>query len=528
MRMVHMRTRSLLQSILISLLFLCHCLPVEAAWNAPVKTADGMLQGTPGKNPAITAFLGVPYAAPPVGSLRWRAPQEVASWTGVRKADKFGSICVQNPLKPGSFYQIEFYEHYEPMSEDCLFLNLWTGAASPNEKRPVMVWIHGGGFVEGSGSLPSFNGEALAAKGVVIVTINYRLGVFGFLAHPELSKESPSQTSGNYGLLDQLQALRWVKQNIRQFGGDPDNVTIFGQSAGASSVIDLCASPLARGYFRRAIVQSGGFGRGGDRKTQEDAGVSFAKRAGVDSIAALRAKPAEEIQRIAIPAADGKSANVSRFGPYVDGYFLPTAPLDVFRAGRQNTHSLLVGSLANEGTTLVPAPVTEAEWKSRVQARYGSRSEAYFQLYPVHSDQEAWQAAIEAVRDYMASTALEIASDQKHLATYIYYFDRRPPGRDSERYGAYHSAELVYVFNNLNSVKRPWTETDRKLADIVSSYWVNFATAGDCNGARLPHWPAFGATPERDLELGAQVKPATLPPTGRLDALAKNGLLSMF
>ncbi len=219
---------------------------------------------------------------------------------------------------------------------------------------------------------------------------------------------------------------------------------------------------------------------------------------------------------------------MSRFGPYVDGYFLTTAPLEVFRAGNENTHSLLTGSLANEGTTLVPTPVTEAELKSRIEARYGDRSEEYFKIYPVHSDPEAWQASIDAVRDNMASTALEIARDESKHPTYVYYFDRRPPGRDSERYGAYHSAELVYVFNNLDSVKRSWTETDRKLADMMSSYWVNFATNGDPNGAGLPHWPAFGATPDRGLELGTQVKPATLPPTERLDALKKNGFGSMF
>jgi len=521
-----MRKRWLAVSL--ALAFGAHSVPASAAWNQPVKTASGLLQGVPGKDASVTAFLGVPYAAPPIGNLRWRGPQAVAAWGGVRKADKYGNVCMQNALKPGSFYQVEFYEKPEPVSEDCLYLNVWTAASSAQEERPVMFWIHGGGYVEGSGSLPSFNGENLARKGVVVVTINYRLGVFGFLAHPELSKESPYHTSGNYGMLDQLQALRWVKQNIRQFGGDPDNVTIFGQSAGASSVINLCASPLAKGYFRRAIVQSGGFGRGGDRKTQEEAGVAFARRVGVDSIAALRAKPAEEIQRIAIPPPDGKSANVSHFGPYVDGYFLTAPPLEVFQAGAENTHSLMAGSLANEGTTLVPSPVTEAELKERIESRYGARSEEYFKIYPVHSDREAWQAAIDAVSDFMAFTALEIARVDKQQPVFVYYFDRRPPGRDSERYGAYHSAELVYVFNNLDFVQRPWTESDRKLADTMSSYWVNFAKTGDPNSAGLPHWPAFGSTPERGLELGTYVKPATLPPTERLDALKDNGFISMF
>src|ERR1700678_3589098 len=312
--------------LILSLSFAAHSVPASAVLNEPVKVDGGMLRRTPGKDPSVTAFRGVPYAAPPIGNLRWRGPQASRSWTGVRHADKFGDVCMQNALKPGSFYQVEFYESPEPMSEDCLYLNLWTAASSTAEKRPVMVWLHGGGFVEGSGSLPSFNGESLAKKGVVLVTINYRLGVFGFLAHPELTKESPFHASGNYGMPDQLAAPKWVKANIRQFGGDPDNVTIFGQSAGAGSVIDLCASPLAKGYFRRAIVQSGGFMPAEDLKAAEQTGVSFAKKMGVASLSELRSKPAAEIQRIAIPPPSGAGANISRFWPIVDGYFLTAPP----------------------------------------------------------------------------------------------------------------------------------------------------------------------------------------------------------
>jgi para-nitrobenzyl esterase len=500
----------------------------SAALHKPVQTAKGALQGAPGKDPAVTVFRGVPYAAPPIGNLRWKSPQPVHSWAGIRRAESFGNICVQNPLKPGSFYQVEFYESPEPMSEDCLYLNVWTAASSASEKRPVMVWLHGGGFVEGSGSLPSFNGEHLASKGVVLVTINYRLGVFGFLAHPELTAEDPHHSSGNYGMLDQLEALKWVKANIQNFGGNPENVTIFGQSAGASSVLNLCASALARGYFRRAIVQSGGFMPAADLKSAEETGVNFSKRMGVASVAELRSKPAAELQRIAIPPPNGSGANVSRFWPIVDGYFLTTAPREVFRAGEENTHSLLAGSNANEGTTFIPPTLTEKQWRSQIKTRYGARAEEYFKLYPASSDHEAWEQATNAVRDLMARTALDVARFEKGQKTFIYYFDRRPPGHDSDHYGAYHSAELVYVFDNLDSVKRPWTETDRRLADAMSSYWVNFAKAGDPNHAGLPYWPAFGATPARGLGLGAQVKPATMPPTERLDTLTKDGFDAMF
>ena len=247
------------------------------------------------------------------------------------------------------------------------------------------------------------------------------------------------------------------------------------------------------------------------------------EKLGVDSIAGLRAKPAAEIQRIGVPPPNGTGANLSQIPPICRWLFSDRLPRTMFSwQVRENTHSLLSGSNANEGTTLMPATVTEAQLKSRIESRYGSRSEEYFKLYPVHSDQEAWEASTTAVRDYMAGSALEIARvGEAAKSTYVYYFDRHPPGHDSDHYGAYHSAELVYVFNNLDSVKRPWTETDRRLADTMSSYWVNFARTGDPNGAGLPHWPAFGVTSDRGIELGAEVKPGTLPPTERLDALKK-------
>jgi para-nitrobenzyl esterase len=516
------------RSIAAGLLLLATAIPAGAALQQPIATVSGELLGTPGTSPGVTVFRGVPYAAPPVGDLRWRAPQPVPVWTGIRQANKFGNACMQNALKPGSFYQVEFYESPEPMSEDCLYLNLWTAAARASEKRPVMVWLHGGGFVEGSGSLPSFDGEALAHKGVVVVTINYRLGVFGFLAHPELSRESPYHASGNYGMLDQLEALKWVKANIAKFGGDPENVTIFGQSAGASSVLNLCASPLAAGYFRHAIVQSGGFMGGGDLSAAEANGLRFARQVGANTIAELRSKTAADIQRLAIPPPDGKGANVSQFRPMIDGYFLSTPPREVFRAGKENTHSLLVGSNANEGTTFIPAGLTEQQFRSQIATRYGARAEEYFKLYPVHSDAEAWEAATTALRDYMAGTALEVGELEKGHKTYLYYFDRRPPGHDSEHYGAFHSAELVYVFNNLGSVRRPWIQSDHQLADAMSSYWVNFAKTGDPNGAGLPNWPAFGATADRGIELGTLIQPQSIPPAERLETLRKDGFNSMF
>lgn len=512
--------RRVLMAVLLSSLF---SLPIFGSVNAPVQVSGGMVKGIPGSDPSVTAFRGIPYAAPPVGNLRWKAPQPVVGWKGVRIADKFGNVCMQNPTIPGSFYQIEFYAKPEPMSEDCLYLNVWTAAASSAEKRPVMVWIHGGGYVEGSGSLPSFNGEALAKKGVVLVTLNYRLGVFGFLAHPELTRESGHNASGNYGMLDQLEVLKWVRANIKQFGGDPGNVTIFGQSAGAWSVVNLCASPLAKGYFARAIVQSGGLANSGTLKEAENIGVDFVKQVGVASIEELRKVPAPTLQKIGVPPPNGTGADVSKFWPILDGYFLTKGQRDVFAAGEENTHSIMTGSTANEGTTFIPASQTAAERREKIEKLMGTRSAEYFKFYPMNSDEEAWESSAIAARDLMAGAALQIGQFQSSQQgkTYIYYFDRRPPGRESEKYGAYHSSELVYVFNELDAVHRPWTEIDRKLADMMSSYWVNFARTGDPNGEGLPLWPAFGTTPERGIELGDTVKPGTFPPTERLKALEK-------
>jgi len=515
---------------LVVLLFTITCLPALGALKAPVKVSGGLIQGAPAADPSITAFRGIPYAAPPLGDQRWKAPQPVVGWKGVRIADKFGNVCMQNPTIPGSFYQIEFYAKPEPMSEDCLYLNVWTAAVSSAETRPVMVWIHGGGYVEGSGSLPSFNGEALARKGVVIVTINYRLGVFGFLAHPELTKESGHNASGNYGMLDQLAVLKWVRANIKQFGGAPDNVTVFGQSAGAGSVVNLCASPLAKGYFARAIVQSGGLANSGTLEEAENIGVDFVKQVGVASIEELRKVPAHTLQKIGVPPPNGTGDNMSKFWPILDGYFLTKGQRDVFAAGEENTHSIMTGSTANEGTTVIPASQTAAERREKIEKLMGTRSAEYFKFYPMNSDEEAWESSAVAVRDLMAGGALQIGQFQSRQQekTYIYYFDRRPPGRENDKYGAYHSSELVYVFNELDSVKRPWTEIDRKLADAMSSYWVNFARTGNPNGKGLPEWPAFGTTTDRGIDFGDSIKLGTMPPTDRLKVLEKENFGYIF
>jgi para-nitrobenzyl esterase len=483
--------------------------PTAAGIQEPARTGNGLLSGIAGADPAIRVFKGIPYAAPPVGDLRWRPPQPAVHWDGVRRADRFSSACMQAPQVKGSFYQVEFYPVDEPTSEDCLFLNIWTAAKSAGEKRPVLVWIHGGALREGSGSLPSFDGEALAAKGVVLVTINYRMGVFGFFAHPELTRESGHGASGNYGMMDQVAALRWVQKNISAFGGNPDNVTVNGQSAGSRSISCLMASPLAKGLFHRAIGQSGGeLGAMRKRPDAEAAGVAFAELQGAASIAQLRAKPAEVLLK-----AGGSS------GVIVDGFFLPDDPYTVFSQGRQQDVPVLLGSTADEHAGQLEM-LKPGDFRADAAKRYGALAGAYLQLYPAGSEEEAQLSQRATSRDLLAATMRRWA--RMHTATgkskaYMYYFDRAAPGRDSARRGAFHSAELVYHFNNLRAVDRPWEAADRKLADQMSSYWVNFAAAGNPNGQGLPPWPAYDSHSDITLRLGVSIEPRTRPDGARLD-----------
>ena len=339
----------------------------------------------------VWSYLGIPYAAPPIGELRWRPPQPVESWEGTRSCLRYGPSCPQQTsLLETALLGVG------RTSEDCLYLNVWTPARSPDEKLPVMVWIHGGSFTSGSGSMPVYAGEKLAGAGdVVVVTINYRLGPFGFLAHPELSKESPRGVSGNYGLLDQIAALKWVRHNIAAFGGDPQRVTAFGESAGAISILDLMASPLAGGLFQRAIVQSGilleaglGSQTGTTLAQAEQAGEAFARRAGVDSsgaaaLAAMRGLSADELLAAAGQKGDFLTAGLS-YKPVVDGYVLPDSATDVFAAGRQLDVPLLIGSNSDEGETFVAqmGSPTPAQYRAYIRAAFGESADAVLALYP--------------------------------------------------------------------------------------------------------------------------------------------------
>ena len=484
----------------------------------PIGTTAGIVNGV--ALDGVTVYKGIPYAAPPTGPLRWKAPQPATKWEGVRDASEFGPMCPQTGYPQGSIY----YSPPEKQSEDCLSLNIWAPAAAPNEHRPVMVWIHGGGFTRGTGSTPTYDGGSLARKGVVVVTINYRLGALGFLAHPELTAESENKSSGNYALLDQIEALRWVKQNIAAFGGDPNRVTIFGESAGSWAVNCLVATPLARGLFHRAIGESGGsFGPMSRLDASEKAGVAFGKAVGAESLEALRALPPEKI-------LDQQES--SRISPNVDGWVLPDEVRAIFAAGKHNDVPVLIGSNANEMTTLaVPAaiPVTIEAYRKQVAPVYGSHMEEVDALYPATTNEQAVQAYLSELRDITFTLPMRTwarATAKGKSSAYLYFFSHVPPNRNSKYLGAYHAGEIIYVFNNL--AMRPqtaWGASDRELASQMSSYWVNFATSGDPNGQGLAVWKPYKRDSEYYMDLGDQPKLKQHLERDRLDFTERMGLI---
>lgn len=488
-------------------------LPLSAAISQPVKIEGGMVSGAVGSDNAITAFKGIPYAAPPTGKLRWRAPKSVIPWNGVRKADQFGNSCIQNVVAERKPWTWEFMTH-TGISEDCLFLNVWTGAKSMRERRPVYVFIHGGGNTEGSGAVPVYDGEGLAKKGVVVVTVNYRLGIFGFFTHPELTAESAAHASGNYALLDQIAALRWVHANIAAFGGNPERVTIGGQSAGASDVLCLMASPLAHGLFQGAIVGSGasadgwGLMTGRSLSDQEKVGVKFADAKGAHSIADLRKM---SWQALNAPL----SGAPARFGLVVDGYVLPAAPVAT------NQEPVLAGWTKDDlgGATTHPTIAADA-FERQSRRKYGELTDEFLKLYPGATDAQAQASQNESAIDSLRVSTYVWSSERAKTAntkTYTYFWDHALPGPEADRYGAFHSSELPYVMNTLYTADRPFTDEDRRIADTMSSWFANFIRAGDPNGAGLPHWPSTQEQPASTMEVGDTNNP--IPVAGSKEKL---------
>ena len=480
----------------------------RAATTEPVKLDAGLIAGTTGSTGEIRAFKGIPFAAPPVGALRWKAPQPVAHWDGVRKAEEFGPRCMQGGRG-----------NQQPApSEDCLYINVWTGAKSASERRPVMVFTYGGSFTGGSGSEPRYDGEALAKKGVVAITYNYRLGPFGWLAHPELTKESGHNASGNQGLADAIAALQWVKKNAAAFGGDPQKVTIFGESAGGIIVGALVASPEAKGLFQRAISESASWM--GTRmvptptlaQAEADA-VKSAAAVGASSLAEMRAKSAADIQK------DFRGAR-----PIVEGYLIPEDLSLTFANGRQQDVDTLLGSNKDEGTFFVrPGGAADAYVKD-VRARFGDLADAYLKVYPGSSPEEVYNSGLAGYRDevtWLMRTWAEAQAKRGKAKAYVYFFTQEPPVANGQQSrGSTHTAELNYVFNNMLA-GTPWTDGDRALADAMSSYWVNFATTGDPNGKGLPNWPVYkDKASGRAMLLGSgKMEPEAAPLSATITAL---------
>ena len=488
----------------LTLLLLGSAALASAGIPEPVRLDAGLVSGIPGKSATVRVFRGIPYATPPVGDLRWRAPQPAARWDGVRKADTFGPVCMQ-AAGPGPAAH---------MSEDCLYLNVFTAATHAGEKRPVMVWLHPGGYTSGSGSQPAYDGESFASKGVVIVTLNYRLGALGFFSHPELTREGDHRWAGNQAFLDQTAALDWVKRNIAGFGGDPGNVTVFGNSAGAASISNLVASPSTRGLFKRAISESGawlGLSINPVRKLAEAeaAGLKTAETLQAASLAELRARPAEEVLR----ASRGT-------GPVVEGYFLPKDPVEIYARGEQNKVSIIAGSNKDEGTFFLQ-PITAEAWKERVERRFGDRADAYLRLYPASSDEAATQSAYDAFRDELAWVDRNYVRLQARtgVKAYLYYFTHEPPGPPlwpARASGATHGGEAQFLWNNLIA-NRPWRDLDREVANTLQAYWINFAARGDPNAAGLPRWAPYDEKKNlRAMQLGDTAEPAPAPDAAKL------------
>ncbi|MDB5683538.1 MAG: hypothetical protein JWM75_1236 [Sphingomonas bacterium] len=484
----------------------------HAALTKPVKTQTGLVAGAPGKKPGVTVFKGIPFAAAPIGNLRWKAPQPAKRWSGVRQANAYGKVCIQPPGK-GRVNPATDMPDSPGMSEDCLNLNVWTPARKAGAKLPVMVWLYGGAYGEGGGSAPFSEGDNLAAKGVVLVTFNYRVGSLGFMAHPELTAESPHKASGNYALMDSIAAFKWVQANIAAFGGDPANVTIFGESAGAAMNAGLVGSPVAKGTFRRAIAESGawmglGIAKMIPRATAEAAAVKAAEAIGKKTLAELRALPAQE-------AFD----KLPRQGMIIDGWVIPEDLSTTFAAGRQNSVDVLVGSNGEEGsfTAGFGPPMTAATWREGAAKRWGDLAEVGLAAYPATTDDEARKVASVPFSDTLAWHMRLFAERQAKIGkkAWLYYFTHQPPYDPGKpNLGAAHTAEIPYVFDNLEAPRTfPGQSSvalasadprEQAFADQVSSYWVNFARTGNPNGAGLPQWPRvneLGATEAMVLDV---------------------------
>lgn len=484
---------------------------VAAPAGAQIRTAvvtGGTVEGT--VSDGLSIYLGIPFAAPPVGDLRWKAPQPVKAWAGVRKADHHGAGCMQ---EPGLAKQMGFEG---PLSEDCLFIDIWSPAKSPVEKLPVIVWIYGGGFNSGMTGVPLYDGAHFAKQGVVFVSVSYRVGPFGFIATPELSKEGRG-ASGNYGMLDMIAGLKWVKANVAKFGGDPAKVTIMGHSAGSMAVSRLTASPLAKGLFRAAIAQSGAnFTPQTSLASAETLGAKFLAGLGANDLKAARALSADAIEK----AADARGA--PRFPLPLDGHVVPGEQVKLWKSGRFNDTPVLIGNTSDEAVVFGPSKTTPADFEKQIRATYGSHADAILAAYPHATDEEASRSNKYLRRDtsfeWNMWTWARLQSAHGKGKVFNYYFDR-PTAQNPD--GSGHGSEVGIVFGNEDN--RPgraaWTDEDKALSKEMQGYWVNFAKTLDPNGPGLPRWPAFSGVDPQVMRLGKVSAPGPVPNLDKMTAL---------
>jgi len=498
----------------------------SAAMSDPVKTDGGLVQGMAEGD--LTVFKGIPFAAPPVGELRWKAPAPVDKWSGVKKTTAFAPACMQNSAANPALGLPALN-----VSEDCLYLNIWTPAKTAGEKLPVMVWIYGGGFTMGTTSYDLYNGANLAKKGVIVVSIAYRVGPFGFLAHSGLSAESPHHVSGNYGLLDQIAGLKWVKDNIAAFGGNPEKVTIFGESAGGIAVSMLAASPLAKGLFQGVISESGGsFGPTLASKvpgvnvqplpTAEKAGEDFAKKLGAMTVADLRKIPAEEMQK------KGGGAIGSSW-PVLDDYVIKGDQYKLYQRGEYNDVPVLIGTNSDEGALFVFNTTANA-FKKSTEEGYGPFAESILKAYPATTDAVALQSSRDLMRDITFGWSTwvwaQLQANTGKSKVFMYYFNHKPPEAPNAPFkskGASHGSEMAYVFNNLTPGVN-YTASDHTTAEAMATYWTNFAKTGDPNGAGVPDWPEFTNARPKVMHFNDKPEPgpvANFPQLQAVDAYMK-------
>ena len=481
-----------------------------------VEVNGGTIEGV--EQEGILTYKGIPFAAPPVGDLRWKAPAPVQPWTGVKKADAFACACMQASGSMGNT---------APVSEDCLYLNVWTPAKKVNEKLPVIYWVHGGGYIGGSTSTTMYDGTGFAKNGVVLVSVAYRVGPFGFLAHPELSSES-GNGSGSYGMQDMIAGLKWVRENISKFGGDSSNVTIFGHSAGGAAISLLAASPLTKGLFHRAICMSGGSftplqtskqsGMGMGIPSLEVAGSTgeeFLKELGVANIKAARALSAEDIQK----KLTGGMAGM-RFRPAADGYVISNDLYSLYQAGNFNDTPILLGNTSDEmGSFGRTQDVTPAEFEKQIRAQYGPQADAILGVYPHSTDAEATRASKDIRNDssfcWNTWTWSRLQSRKGKGKAFQYCFDYHPGLPDG---GSGHGSDVPYAFRTLGGPMGGPKEEDLKLSDMISSYWINFARSGDPNGPGLPEWPAFREDDQKVMVFDAGSSARSVPHLDRLEA----------